>query len=283
VQDEITEAIVAAIEPQLYAAENFRARRKPPDSMDAWDLVMRALSHYWRVTRQDNLVAQALLEKAIAIDPNYGQALGVLATSHTFVAHMGWAEQATSVPIAERAALAAIRADSEDPWAHLALALVYLFGRRFDDSLAEMELALRLNPNFSLAQGYYGLALCYCGRWQEGDVAAQRALRLSPRDPFSAVYNGVAAYAHFIGRDYERAIALSREAIRQRADLVGAHRVLTAAAGMAGETELAVDALQELRRAQPNISLAWLLTQMPIKEAAEMQHYIDGFRRAGLE
>src|SRR5262249_60127513 len=59
VQDEITEAIVAAIEPQIYAAENFHARRKPPDSMDAWDLVMRALSHYWRVTRQDNVVAQA--------------------------------------------------------------------------------------------------------------------------------------------------------------------------------------------------------------------------------
>ena len=61
VQDEITEAIVAAVEPQLYAAENFHAQRKPPDSMDAWDLVMRALSHYWRVTRQDNVVAQALL------------------------------------------------------------------------------------------------------------------------------------------------------------------------------------------------------------------------------
>ena len=104
VQDEITEAIVAAIEPQLYAAENFRARRKPPDSMDAWDLVMRALSHYWRVTRQDNVVAQALLEKATAIDPNYGQALGVLAASHTFSAHMGWADMAVAAPIAERAA-----------------------------------------------------------------------------------------------------------------------------------------------------------------------------------
>ena len=169
VQDEITEAIVAAIEPQLYAAESFRAQRKPPDSMDAWDLVMRALSHYWRVTRQDNIVAQALLEKAIAIDPNYGQALGVLAASHTFSAHMGWADMATAVPIAERAALAAIRADSEDPWAHHALGCVYLFTRRFDDSLAEFELALRLNPNFSLAQGYYGLALSYCGRWEEAD------------------------------------------------------------------------------------------------------------------
>ncbi len=115
VQDEITESIVAAIEPQLYAAENFRARRKPPGSLDAWDLVMRALSHSWRVTRQDNVAAQALLEKAIAIDPNYGQALGVLATSHTFGAHMGWADMSTVAPNAQRAALSAVRADGEDP------------------------------------------------------------------------------------------------------------------------------------------------------------------------
>ncbi|TKW77968.1 MAG: hypothetical protein DI543_12900, partial [Bradyrhizobium icense] len=56
VQDEITNAIVAAIEPQIYAAENFRARRKPPAGMDAWDLVMRALSHYWRITREDHVM-----------------------------------------------------------------------------------------------------------------------------------------------------------------------------------------------------------------------------------
>ena len=283
VQDEITEAIVGAIEPQLYAAENFRAQRKPPDSMDAWDLVMRALSHYWRVTRQDNVVAQALLEKAISIDPNYGQALGVLATSHAFCTHMGWADMVTAMPIAENSAQAAIRADSEDPWAHHALGCVYLFTRRFDDLLAEFELALRLNPNFALAQGYYGLALSYCGRWVEADEAANRALRLSPRDPFSAVYYGIAAYAQFIGRNYDEAIRLSREGIRQRGDFVGAHRVLTAAAGMAGHIDIARVALQELCRAQPNISLGWLTSQMPIKDDAHREHYLDGFRRAGLD
>ena len=282
VQDEITEAIVAAIEPQLYAAENFRAQRKPPNSLDAWDLVMRALSHYWRVTRQDNVVAQALLEKATAIDPNYGQALGVLAASHTFSAHMGWEDRQTAVSIAERAALTAILADSEDPWAHYALGHVYLFTRRFDDSLAEFDLALRLNPNFSLAQGYDGLALAYCGRWEEANVAARRALRLSPRDPFSAIYYGIAAYAQFVGRNYAEAMRLSREGIRQRSDFVGAHRVLTAAAGMAGQTDIASGALQELRRAQPNISLAWIASEMPIKLEADREHYLEGFRRAGL-
>ncbi len=282
VQDEITEAIVAAIEPQLYAAENFRAQRKPPNSLDAWDLVMRALSHYWRVTRQDNMVAQALLEKATAVDPNYGQALGVLATSHMFSAHMGWTDTAMVAPIAERAALSAILIDSEDPWAHLALGCVYLFARRFDDCLAEFELALRLNPNFSLAQGYHGLALCYCGRWEEGDVAARRALRLSPRDPFSAIYCGIAAYAQFVGGNYDEAIRLAREGIRQRGDFVGAHRVLTAAAGMAGQGDLAKVALQELCRAQPNICLAWIERQMPMKREADREHYLEGFRRAGL-
>ncbi|HKS87453.1 MAG TPA: winged helix-turn-helix domain-containing tetratricopeptide repeat protein [Pseudolabrys sp.] len=282
VQDEITEAIVAAIEPQLYVAENFRAQRKPPDSMDAWDLVIRGLSHYWRLTRQDNVVAQALLEKAITIDPNYGQALGVLAASHTFSAHMGWSEMSTAVPIAERAALAAIRADSEDPWAHYALGNVYLFTRRFDDSLAEFELALRLNPSFSLAQGYYGLTLSYCGRWQEGDLAASRALRLSPRDPFAALYYGIAAYSQFNGRNYDEAMRLARESIRQRVDFVGGHRVLTSAAGMAGRADIATAALQELRRAQPNVSLSWIEKQMPFKLDADRKHYLEGFRRAGL-
>jgi len=283
VQDEITEAIVAAIEPEIYAAENFRTLRKPPERLDAWDLLMRALPHYWRVTRQDNADAQALLERAIAIDPNYGQALGLLATSHMFSVHMGWADKAVVAPVAERAALAALRADGEDPWAHHALGCTHLFARRFDEALAEFEQALRLNPNFSLAQGYYGLALAYCGRWAEADETARRALRLSPRDPFSAIYYGVASYAQYVGCNYDEAMRLARTAIRLHSDFVGGYRVLASAAGMAGQAEVAGAALRELRRAQPNISLAWITEQMPFKHDADREHYLEGFRRAGLD
>jgi len=196
---------------------------------------------------------------------------------------MGWADMAAVAPIAERAALAAVEADREDAWAHHGLAYVYLFARRFDDSLAEFELALRLNPNFSMAQAFYGVTLCYCGRWQEGDLAVSRALRLSPRDPSSALYHGIAAYAQFVGRNYDGAIRLAHEALRQRCDFVGGHRVLTAAAAMAGQRELARTALQELRRAQPNITLAWIASELPIKEPADREHYLEGFRRAGLQ
>jgi TolB-like protein/DNA-binding winged helix-turn-helix (wHTH) protein len=293
VQDEITEAIVAAIAPQIYAAENFRAQRKPPENLDAWDLVMRALSHFWRVTREDNIVAQALLEKAIAVDPNYAQALAVLAVSHIFGTHMGWEERAISVPAAERAAIAAVRADSEDPWAHLAVAGVYVYLGRLEDALAEFEQTLCFNPNFSLAQAYYGLVLSCVGRWEDGAKAARRALRLSPRDPFSAICSTVAAHAEFVGGNYHEAIRLAREGIRQRSDLACAYRVLTASAAMAGEIELAKASLQELRRAQPNISLAWIAEHIPLMQEERYlslepfrfarELYLEACRRAGLD
>jgi TolB-like protein/cytochrome c-type biogenesis protein CcmH/NrfG len=283
VQDEITDAIVAAIEPQIYAAENFRAQRKPPESLDAWDLLMRALSHFWRITREDNAAAQKLLESAIAIDPNYGQALGVLAVNHMFGVQMGWVALDTAAQSAERAALAAIQIDSEDAWAHAALGSCYFVTRRFDDSLAELELALRLNPNFSMAQGAYGLVLCYYGRWREASEVVQRGLQLSPRDPFCAVLYGVDSYAQFVGKNYHEAIALSREAIRRRADFSGTYRTLAAAAGMAGDIELATWAIQELRRAQPGFSFAWATHSLPWKLDSERDHYLEGLRRAGLD
>src|SRR5229473_3220592 len=171
------------------------------------------------------------------------------------------------------------------PWpsAQRRLGCIHLFARRFEDSLTEFELALRLNPNFSLTQCYYCVALAYAGRWQDAEEAVHRALRFSPRDPLSALYYGAASYAQFVGRNYEKAMQLARESRRLRGDFVGAHRVLTAAAGMAGQADVAAAALQELRRAQPDVCLAWVANQMPIKLDADREHYLEGFRRAGLD
>ncbi len=282
-QDEITEAIVAAIEPQLYAAEHFRARRKPPSSMDAWELVMRALSHYSQVTEQDGKIAQELLQQAIAIDPDYSQALGLLGATYAVAAHMGWADPRVVVPLAERAALAAVRLDGEDPWAHLALGGVHLILRRFDDSIAALELALNLNPSFSHAQNAYASALAFSGRWREAIDAVNRAVRLSPHDPFVAFNHGSAALGHYLGGNYEEAIRLSQAAIRLRPGYGSAYRLLVAAAGIAGQTDLAAAALKELRRVQPNASLEWIRTHVPLKNDTDRIHYLEGFYRAGLK
>jgi tetratricopeptide (TPR) repeat protein len=142
---------------------------------------------------------------------------------------------------------------------------------------------LSLNPNFALAHSIYGLALIFCGRREEGAEAASRALRLSPRDPFSAIYNANSSFAQFVGRNYGEAISLARAAICLRGDHVGGYRMLTAAAAMAGQADLATTALQELRRTQANISIAWIVDNMPFKRDADREHYLEAFRCAGLD
>ena len=78
----------------------------------------------------------------------------------------------------------------------------------------------------------YGVALAYCGRWEEGASAARQALRFSPRDPFAAIYCGVASYCQYVGRNYAEAIRLSREAVRQRSDFVGVESLRDLAASL---------------------------------------------------
>src|SRR5258707_533801 len=78
-------------------------------------------------------------------------------------------------------------------------------------------------------------------------------------------------------------IRFAHESLGHRADFVGGHRVLTAAAGMAGQNEIAGMALRELRRAQPNVTLAWIANELPMQHPADREHYLEGFRRAGLE
>jgi len=87
-----------------------------------------------------------------------------------------------------------------------------------------------------------------------------QALRFSPRDPFAGIYSGVAAYCQYAGGNFDEAALLARESLRQRPGFNGAHRVLTASLAMAGHTKAAAAALETLRQAQPNISLAWLET-----------------------
>jgi tetratricopeptide (TPR) repeat protein len=196
---------------------------------------------------------------------------------------MGWEERKIAVPVAERAARAAIRADDEDPWAHLAMGTVNMFLERADDALAAFESALSLNPNFSLAQAYRGVTLSDVGRWREGGDTASRVLRLSPRDPFSAIYNNVLGYTAFFRCDYDEAMRMMRTSIGQRPDYVGSCRIFVAAAAMKGEIDVAKAALRELRRLQPNISLAWFASEHPLLRKIEREHYQEGFRRIGLE
>ena len=281
-QDEITSNVVATIEPQLYAAEDFRAKHKRPENLNAWDCVARALSLIMKMTKHDNAAAQELLKKAIAIDPSYAQAYSLLAFSLSLDNSWGWQPSEIVLAPAWDVAQMAVRLDVDDPWAHLALGHLHRQRRELQDAVAEFKHALALNPNFAFAHTHLGLALCFLGRSEEALVELDTAERLSPRD-FQAGLNDIArAIACFVDGRYRDGIAFARNAIRRNPDTVGAHHLVVVNSALAGEVAEARAALQTLRRFEPDLSLETLDMSVYGRDE-DRRRYFEAFRLAGLE
>jgi TolB-like protein/Tfp pilus assembly protein PilF len=282
VQDEITENVVASIEPQIYAAENRRVQSKPPESLDAWGYVMRAMPRIW--ARGESEVGTALvdLRRAIAIEPDYARAHSLLAWAHITGAHMGWVPYADVFGLALDAARRSVDLDDQDPWGHLALGYVHMLSRRSSTAIDELEEAIWLNPNFALGHTVLGAAHGFAGSGDRGLEHLAKAKRLSPRDPYQWLHQSASALCHFVAGRYEESMVLNQRAVQLRPRYTSAWRTLAAAAGQAGDTETAETALAEAKRLQPELSIDWIEEHYPLVRAADRSVYVEGLRKAGL-
>ena len=281
VQDEITERVVAAIEPELYAAENIRSERKPPESLDAWECVIRALSAIGLGTRETNTEAERLCRRAIAISPRYGQAHSLL--SWALLRSTMWAGDLPKLaPEISAEAQTALALDDRDPWAHLVQG--NLFNRLHRSAEAERELrrGLELNPNFALAHALLGASLAARGSHQAGIDSARHASRLSPNDRSVAMFASMALMAAHVGAgSYAECVSWARLMTETHPEHLAGHIYLTAALAMLGEMTEATDALAPLLRLRPELSLAWMRQNLP--PTGKLAERIDeALRRVGV-
>lgn len=283
-QDEITETVTATIAPQLLVAENERVKRKPPESMEAWELVMRFQPLFWRMNADDLAEAHKLLQQAIARDPDYALAHALLGFSHIWSAWMGWAENARDeIPKAEPAVRRALELDDQEPWAHLAMCAVHGYARRHEETIREVNRAIELNPNFSFAYAWLGAMLGYAGKYEEANQAIDQAYRISPKDPFNTMLPGMRSIGLFTAARDREALENMEETLRVRPDWVGGWRIFTISAAYLGDLDEARHGLAEVKRLQPNISLAWAREFSPWVRQQDRDRYVEGFRLAGLE
>jgi TolB-like protein/Flp pilus assembly protein TadD len=282
VQDEITDRVVATIEPELYAAEHFRSQRKPPESLDAWECVVRALSSVGQDTLTGVSVAEALCRRAIAIAPSYGQAHSLLAWVLVRGTSRSGGRVTTVLPEAMAEARTALGLDERDPWAHATHGVVLWRMRRHDEAVRSFRRALELNPNFAVAHAQLGLTLAIQGAHEDAVESAENALRLSPRDLLVGLYASVAmAAARFAARHYADAVAWGRNAIDRSPEHPPAYFFLIAAAAMQGDLAAATEALATLLRLQPGFSLAWMSENMAYSEEVG-ERLLEGLRKAGM-
>jgi len=185
-QDEITQSVAAAILPELVAAEGIRSQNRSSEDLSAWDLVMRALTHYGRMTTRESETAIELLRQAVQQHPDYGPAHSLLAFALLVSGHVGWIPESDDYQDSAKLANRALELDDQNPWAHLALGYLAFTQRQTGESVREYKRALDLNPNFAIAYGYLGWALVFDGQSEEAIRYFQQALRMSPHDPLKA-------------------------------------------------------------------------------------------------
>jgi adenylate cyclase len=227
VQDEIAERVVAAIEPELYAVEQVRSQGKPPDSLDAWECVIRALSLIGQGTRVENTEAEVFCRRAITIAPGYGRAHSLLAWA--LLRRAVYSGDLRTVLLGVGAETqTALALDDRDPWAHFAQGMLHQRSRRFGEATRSLRRALELNPNFALAHAYLANPLAHQGAHQEAIDSAEHALRLSPRDRTVGYYASLAmAQVHFTAECYAECVAWARNMIEKSPENVPGYFFLT--------------------------------------------------------
>ena len=284
VQDEITLTIAGAIEPELAQIERERARRKPAENLDAWDLCQRGLWHMWQFNKDDNAEAQRMFGEAIEIDPRFAAAHANLSYSHFMDSVLGYGDSPRqSIALAETVAKQAIAIDDKDAMAHCALGRALSSQGDYPAAIAELRTALDLNPSFALAHLGLGVALQFHGQAAQAVLECETAARLSPHDPYMWLFETLGAGAHIAMGQFEDAERLSRSAIRRPGAGFWAYANLASALGSLGRFEEAQPILKKLLELQPDFSPEFFESVWVGVDSSVTEPYFEGLRKAGLD
>ena len=283
VQDEITEAITGAIAPAFASAEVRRADHKSPENLDAWDYTMRGNWHLWRGTREDVAEAKNFFEIAIERDRRSAIAFTGLAIACVQEMVQGW----TKDPKRERengyqAAKQAVTLDDQDAWAHAVRGYIDHMLENDDAAIPEIRKAIELNPNLPFAEGALGLIHAHHGEYDEAIIHADKAARLSPRDPSNIIYVVARTVASFTNERYDEHLHWSRRLTEVNPNWPASWRHLAVAFANLNRLDEAKQALENLRMLTPEQTVKSVRAGMSFFQPPQLERFLDGLRKAGL-
>ena len=280
-QDRITESIVGALEPSLRRAEIERARRKRPDSLNAYDFYLRAMPHAHANTPAATDEALRLLNEAIRLDPNYAAAHGYAAWGHEQRFFRGGFHPEDRAAALEHAHIA-LSIDASDAQALSMGAFVHAnITRDYEGAIGVLDRALRLNSNSALAFGFSALANAHSERHERAIEHAMKALRLSPFDPLNYHPYCALALAYLFTDRFAEAVRYSTLAIQANPNFSVSHAYLVASQVNLGNLAAARAAAQQLLEIAPDFTVGGFV-RMDLFRPALMQALGAALRKAGL-
>jgi len=283
-QDDIAVSVVGAMQPEIESAELERARIKPPDRLDAWDLFLRGKAQYHLYARENLTEAVSLLTRAIELDPEFASAHGALAHALHLQLIFDYADDAEAVgKQARRAAETAVRLERDDADIQVALGAFRWTVGEIEDACSALERAIELNPSSAIAHSLLGAALGMGGRAEEGLDHHRIAIRLSPRDPSLAIMMGRFSNTCNAARRYEEAVEIAQKAIRLSNGRIW-HNFINSivALGHLGKAEEARMQIRRMAALHPNVTIDTVRRAYRFMRPDYVEHYVDGLRKAGL-
>jgi TolB-like protein/cytochrome c-type biogenesis protein CcmH/NrfG len=282
VQDEVAAQIVSALAVTLTQGERLRLRRKETDNLEAYDNYLRGRQLVFQRSAKAIAEARPLLERAIALDPQFAQAYTMLACTHILDHANGWHDASgKSLERANELAHTAVARDGDDPEAHWALGWALLLARQHERAMAEVRTALRCDPNFALAHSLLGQVLYYSGRAAEALRPLATAFRLDPNNEQDPHLHYLAQAYVCMGR-YEDAAAVLKRRIVRKPDTDMSRVLLASCYGHLGRADEARSLWQEALAINPAYSLEHRRRVLPYKDRADFDHVVDGLHKAGL-
>jgi TolB-like protein len=282
VQDEITESVIGCIQPEVYGAEHDRAKRKPPESLDAWEAFLRALFLYSRRSQASTSEALDLVERAITLDPTYAQAHGLRAVCLTWRAFQGWEDREVAFATAAESARMSVTHDPDEPWAAVGRGFVAVGRHRDAEAVEAFGRAVDLSPNFAYAHGLLGAAHALGGRPEQAISSIDRAVRLSPRDIFFDEFQLYYAFAHFQAARYAEAALAAEQSFRRRPGHPVPCIIAAASYGLSGNIVKATELVTEVRSLEPGISAREIEEHFVYCLEDDRRRVAAGLRSAGL-
>jgi TolB-like protein len=282
VQDEVTEAIVAAIAPEIGDVERERAQRKPPDNLDAWGIYQRGLAANYRSTEVGVRSAIELFDRVNEIDPTFAPAFAMAAGARwRYVMHFEADDRDGYLNQAREKAYKAITLDPRDPIGLWNAGRVHSMLGQHDIAISKVEEAIALNPNDAMSRYFLGAVLCSAGRAKEAVPHIDHAMRLSPRDIFLTGMLTHRAFILFDLEQYDDAYEWARRASLSPNPRPMTFALLAAVLSMLGRKEEAQAALNDLLANAPGISCA-KYRENTFGGPEVMERFADALREAGL-
>jgi len=283
-QDQVTASVVGAIAPKLEQAEIERSRRKPTESLDAYDYYLRGMAAFNRWTPEGNIEALSMFQRAIELDPQFASAYGFAVRCYNQRKANGWPSdrRRDALEVAKLAQRAAeLGKDDAVALALAGIGLVWVVGD-LERGAALIERALTLNPNWAWAWLFSGWAQMWLGEPEVAIERLVRAMRLSPQESQMFGMEAAMAWAHFFAGRYQEAMSWAEKAVREQSNYFPALSILAGSCSMAGREAEARSTLECLRRLDPDLRISTLGEAFPIRRPEHFARFAQALQKAGL-